>query len=240
MKRLFVSLCWLIGGGALVGVVFVAAFYFAMQRKLHATEVIVPELTGMTLEDAELRARPLDLHLHVTGERHDVRMASGRVVEQTPSHGAAVRRGRKIKLVMSLGGRVLRIPDLVGHAARAVALELPRQGLLPGDEARVPASDVAAGVVLAQVPTAGMPTVPGSRVHRLVSLGLPEPRWVMPDLRSRPRAEAEGWLAIAGFRRGAVRHVHRPGLTPGTVVGQLPLAGYPVRSKDIVELTVAD
>lgn len=240
MKRLLVTLGWLLGGGALLGTVFVAAFYFAMQRKLHVTEVIVPDLTGMTLEEAKLRALPLDLQLHVTGERHDVRTASGRVLEQTPSQGAAVRRGRKIKLVMSLGGRVLRVPELVGHASRAVALELPRLGLLPGDEARVPSSTAAAGVVLAQVPAAGMPAVPGSRVHRLVSLGRSEPRWVMPDLRSRPRAEAESWLAIAGFRRGTVRHVHRPGQAPGTVVGQLPLAGYPVGSKDIVELTVAD
>jgi beta-lactam-binding protein with PASTA domain len=61
----------------------------------------------------------------------------------------------------------------------------------------------------------------------------------MPDLTGLSREAAERWLAGAGFRRGAVRRVRMGARPAGTVVGQLPLAGYPVRSKEVVELSVA-
>ena len=95
-------------------------------------------------------------------------------------------------------------------------------------------------MVIAQVPAAGTRVVPNSRVHRLVSDGPRPATWIMPDLTGRTRDDAERWIKLCGFRRGAVRRVDEPGWTPGTVVAQLPLAGYPIRSKDIVELAVAE
>ena len=81
--------------------------------------------------------------------------------------------------------------------------------------------------------------MPNTRLHMLVSDGPPVVTWVMPDLTGLPLARAERWLDTARFRRGSVRRVRMSRRTPGTVVGQLPLAGYPVRSNEIVELTVA-
>jgi beta-lactam-binding protein with PASTA domain len=61
----------------------------------------------------------------------------------------------------------------------------------------------------------------------------------MPDLTGLRRSDAEKWITGSGFRRGAVRRVRMGGWPPGTVVGQLPLPGYPVRKRDVVELTIA-
>jgi len=110
---------------------------------------------------------------------------------------------------------------------------------MPGDEARIYDRDTPSGLVIAQVPPSETPAVPSTRVHRLVSDGPAPPTWVMPDLTGLSREAAERWLAGAGFRRGAVRRVRMGARPAGTVVGQLPLAGYPVRSKEVVELSVA-
>ena len=61
----------------------------------------------------------------------------------------------------------------------------------------------------------------------------------MPDLTGLSRTAAERWIRVCGFRIGAVRRVPSDSASPDTVVGQLPLAGYPVRSREIVELTLA-
>ena len=82
--------------------------------------------------------------------------------------------------------------------------------------------------------------MPSARVHRLVSDGPPDAAWVMPDLTGLSRARAERWISLSGFRRGALRRVRMNDRPAGTVVGQLPLAGYPIRSKGIVELAVAE
>ena len=105
-----------------------------------------------------------------------------------------------------------------------------------GEEVRATAS----GAVLAQVPPAKTPAVPNTRVHRLVSDGPPVATWVMPDLTGLSRGAAESWISASDFRRGAVRRVRMSGRRSGSVVGQLPLAGYPIRSRDVVELTVAE
>jgi beta-lactam-binding protein with PASTA domain len=62
----------------------------------------------------------------------------------------------------------------------------------------------------------------------------------MPDLTGKTRSEAEAWISLCGFRRGVVRRLSRAGLPRGTVVAQLPQAGYPIRAKDIVELAIAE
>jgi serine/threonine-protein kinase len=161
------------------------------------------------------------------------------VLQQMPPAGFSVRRGRKVKVVLSLGGKVLEVPDLIGHAARAVRIELRQEGFVPGDETRIPHRSALPGTVVAQVPPAHTPAVPNTRVHPLVSDGPAPPKWVMPDLSGLPRDRAESWISLAGFRRGAVRRVRMAGRAPGTVVGQLPLAGYPVVTNEVVELTVA-
>jgi serine/threonine-protein kinase len=237
LRRAAVGCAWLVSGVGLFLFVFAAAFYFAMRVEMRATEVRLPDLTGLTLEAASQKVQPLELVLLVADQRHDPAVPSGRVLQQSPPGGTSVRRGRKVKLVMSLGGRVLSVPNLVGQAARAVEIDLRQQGLVPGYEVRVPAA-AAAGTVLAQVPPADTPTVPNTRVHRLVSDGPAERVWVMPDLTGRSGPEAERWIERSGFRV-SLRRVTIAGRESGSVVGQLPLAGYPVRTNQIVELTVA-
>jgi serine/threonine-protein kinase len=240
LRRAALAVTWIFGGGALVAVVFVAAFCTAMRVERRSTEVMVPDLRTLTVPEAEHLVTPVGLVLQVVDQRHDPSLASGRVLEQMPQQGAAVRRGRKVKLVLSLGGKVLTVPDLIGHPAREVAIELRQGGFVAGDEARVSSYDLPAGRILAQVPPAETTAVPNSRVHRLVSDGPPEPAWIMPDLTGRPRAEVEAWLVTAGFRVGAVHRVGAAGRVRDTVVAQLPLAGYPIRSREIVELSLAD
>ena len=237
--RILTDILWVGGGLTLVGVAFVVSFFIAMRVEMSSTEVKVPDLTGMTLEAASREVAAQELVLQVVDQRNDPAIASGRILQQAPPAEVSVRRGRKIKLVMSLGGKVLNVPNLVGQAARTVEIELKQEGFVPGDEARIASAAVPTGAVIAQVPQPDTPAVPASRVHRLVSTGAEIPVWIMPDLIGLDRAGAEAWLSKNGFRRGAVRRVSMSGRRAGRVVGQLPLPGYPVRSNDVVDLTIA-
>jgi beta-lactam-binding protein with PASTA domain len=239
LRKCVIAGIWIFGGGALVLTVFGLSFYFAMRVEMSSTEVKVPDLSGLTLEGASQRVAPLELVLTVVEHRHDPAVPSDRVLQQVPQAGSSVRRGRKVKVVISLGEAVLQIPNLVGEAARTVGIGLERSGLTPGYEVRVHNGNIPAGTVLAQAPPADTPAVPNTRVHRLVSEGPVRTTWVMPDLRGWDRPHAETGLKKAGFRV-AVRRVRISGRTSGNVLGQLPLAGYPVRKSDIIELTVAD
>jgi beta-lactam-binding protein with PASTA domain len=237
-KRLPILGLWIFGGTALAGVIFVVSFQVAMRVEMRSSEVRIPDLQGFTLEQATSDTEALGLILDVVEKRNDPAIPSGSILQQSPLAGDAVRRGRKIKIVVSLGDRVLEVPDLVGHASRAVAIELRQIGFTPGYEVRIPSAHAAAGVVLSQVPPAGAPAVPNTRVHRLVSNGSVPAAWVMPDLSGLDRRSAESWAQRNGFRVTS-RSVSINGRSSGAVLGQSPLAGHRVRTNDIVELTVA-
>ena len=222
---------------AVAGAVALATFWLSFNAQRRASEVQVPELRGFSQSEAEVRAGRAGLVMEVVEERHDPATSRGQVLGQEPAPGSAVRRGRKVRVVLSLGGEVLKVPDLVGDGARTVAVRLEQEGFALGDEARAWSRSMPAGTVLAQVPSPGSPGVPGTRVHRLVSAGPPPARWVMPDLTGLARERAEAWIASSGFRLAPIVYVS--GSTPGTVVGQLPLPGHPVTSRGVVQLTVA-
>ncbi len=238
-KRNAIRVLWALGGASVLGLAFVLSFFAAMKGEMRSTEVVVPDLAGLTAEEAARISAIAGLVIEVIDRRFDPSIPSGRIQRQDPQAGTSVRSGRKIKLVLSLGGEVLTVPDLVGQGARAAEHEIARQGLALGSEARAYSSRWPAGQVIAQVPPIGMSAMSGIRVHRLVSEGPPQRRWVMPDLVGRSREVAETWTQLHGFRRGPVRLVDSPGRPPGTVVGQLPLSGHPVAARDVVELTVA-
>lgn len=237
-RRQLAPLLWWAGAAGLVALVFLVSFVVAFRVELRGDQIDVPDLQGKTFEEAAADAAPLGLNLQIVDERHDPATPSGRILVQDPPPGTDVKRGRKIKLIVSLGGKVMEVPDVVGHASRAVAIELRQAGFIAGDAVEVPA-DSEAGTILAQVPPAGTPAVPNTRVYRLVSAGPPDATWVMPDLIGRDVSAVEGKLRAAGFRL-AVRRVPDPTRPRGTIVGQLPRAGYPVRTSGVVEVTIAD
>jgi len=238
LRRVGVVAAWVAGGGLLAAVVFGFSFYLAVKVEMRSSEVVVPDLGGVGLEQAAEATDPLDLRLEIVDRRHDRVIASGRVLQQQPPAGSRVRRGRKLKLVLSLGDKILVVPDLVGKADRAVEIELRREGFVPGNAARVD-SAAPAGRILAQDPQPGSPGVPNTRVHRLVSVGPAQPVWVMPDVTGLPRKIVEAWVDRTGLRRAPPRSIRVGGRPAGTVVGQSPLAGYPLRPTSVVELTVA-
>ena len=159
-NRLVVVGLWIIGGAGLALFIFGLSFYLAMRVEMRSTEVRIPDLAGLTLQAASDQVAPLELVLHVVEQRHDPAIPSGRVLQQMPPANAAVRRGRKVKLILSLGGRVLEVPDLLGQASRAVEIELRQEGFIPGDEARIPATGAAPGRVSCCCPWAGCKTPP--------------------------------------------------------------------------------
>jgi serine/threonine-protein kinase len=239
-KRVSRAVLWVVGGGAVIGAVGLASFCVALRSVRRSILVDVPDWIGRGREEALAQAQTSGLVMEVAEMRHDPGVAVDRIVQQDPPPGVQVRHGRTIRVVVSLGGETLTVPTVTGQPTRQAELEMRRQGLTPGWEARVHDNLVPVGVVIDQAPAGGTLSVSGERVHRLVSDGPRVPRWVMPDLAGLTLRDAQEWITLCGFRGGAVRRVPADGRRSGTIVGQLPLSGYPVARRDVVELTVAD
>jgi len=226
--------------GALLAAVFVGAVWFGFRRAIVGRSVAVPDLTGKTPEEAFRAAYALGLRVEEQSNRarHDERVPVGRVLLQQPEAGSLAKPAQTVRVVLSLGPRELRVPELSGLAPRAAALKLARESLELGPASWYRDPTAAAGIS-AQEPEADTPAVKGEAVRVLTSRGAPDARIVMPDFVGRDAQTVKARLEKFGFRVGSARFEAYDGVRANTVLKQFPPAGYPLSSREVVSLTVS-
>ncbi len=226
--------------GTLLAVVFVGAVWFGFRRAIVGRSVTVPDLTGKTPEEAVEKARAVGLVLEPQAgrARYDDRIPLGRVLLQQPEAGSLAKPFQAVRVVLSLGARQLRVPELSGLAPRAAALKLSRESLELGPVSwyRDPAAPQG---IVAQDPDAETPAAKGEPVRVLMSRGAPDARIVMPDFVGKDAQAARERLEKFGFRVGSARYEAYEGVRANTVLKQFPPAGYPLSNREVVSLTVS-
>lgn len=226
--------------GALLAAVFVGAVWFGFRRAIVGRSVAVPELSGKTPEDARRIVHGVGLNLEEQQKRarYDDRIPAGRVLLQQPEAGSLAKPAQIVRVVLSLGPRALRVPDLTGLAPRAAALKLSRESLELGAASWLREPGLADGIV-AQDPEPEIPAGKGEAVRVLTNRGAPESRIVMPDLVGRDAEAARARLEKFGFKVGSARFEAYEGVRPNTVLKQFPPAGYPLSNREVISLTVS-
>ncbi len=215
--------------GAVAGLAVVAfvtgLFLFnnvVMPRLVHRiNEQRVPDLTNLTLHQAEQVLRGRQLALVRAGERSDPTVPSGFIVSQDPPAETPFRGHRRVSVIVSLGEEFSSVPELFGESVRTAAYLLSRSGLRLGGITHAPSEDVGEGLIAATDPPAEVVLPRNTPVALMVSTGGVEESFVMPDLLGREIGGARRRLEAYGFR------VFTPPAAPsiGTIVYQDPSPG---------------
>jgi len=110
--------------GAL-GATFFLFFGIAMRVALRSREGEVPPLGGLTVNQATDTLAALGLGLRVDDNRRvDAKVPLGHVMQQDPGAGMRARRQRTIRVWVSSGPRVTKVPALVGQSERTAQMRL--------------------------------------------------------------------------------------------------------------------
>jgi len=238
VRRGVVLLAWVGGFVGLLVVVGALSAYMTVRRSVSGRDVEVPDLSGLTAEDASALLKKSGLIFEEAAQRNDETVEVGRILAQDPPPGTAIKPERKVKVVVSLGNKVNSIPELRGGAARKAQITLQQQGMKLGDQVYVYSRRVEENMVIAQDPLPESAGLRDAKVALLVSRGTPPRAYVMPDLKGRGENEVLAFLARAGVRVAPVRREPADAVT-GTVTAQDPEPGFPVRGGDLVTLTIA-
>ena len=224
----------------LVLAVFAVSAYVGFTQWVRRGVTTVPELAGLTEEDASRLLADLGLALRpAEAGRWSESVPVGRVLESRPRAGSFVKRGAAIETVFSLGLRRVTVPELTGKAVPAAQLVLRGEGLEPGASLSVIATNGAPGTVVGQDPPAGSTVAAGVAVDLLVAAEGAGARYVMPDLVYRRYEDVRHSLQAGGFRFGSVTFEPYEGVAEGTILRQQPLPGHPLRRSDAISLVVA-
>ncbi len=171
-------------------------------------------------------------------EANDDTVPQGSVVSLTPDEGARIRRDGTVKLVVSLGIRMVTVPDGLVGLQQADA------------EAALTAADVTAGPVDQEwsdtVPTGevmdvshdGGTSVPHTTKVTLTVSGGPAPATVTQQV-GRDRADAQAALEDLGFAVAFTDDEASETVPAGRVIRQTPESGTQAHRLDTVTLTVS-
>ena len=151
------------GGIVLVAVLVSAAYLLLGAITKHNQEITVPDLTGMSVEEAGRLLASEKMRLNIVDSVYVKRMGRGLVYRQNPKAGSKVKEGRCIHLTINAkNSKKVRMPNLVGYSLRQAKAELLSKGLVLGRLVYRP--DLATDNVLKQM-LGGMEVLPGTEVE---------------------------------------------------------------------------
>ncbi len=230
----------LVSLGAACAVGLALSNYLIVPQLIHRNaEVRVPDLRERTLSQARQTAAGAGLEVEVVRSEAHARQPVGNVVDQHPSPGQPVRKGRAVGLVLSSGPPSGAVPDLDGLNVQQAAATLQRGGFRAGRTLRARGLAGAPSTVVLQYPAAGTESRKGVTVDVVMADQAVAPAFLMPDLKGRTLSTARGAIEASGCVLAPLRHVRDSRTPPQTILRQSPEPGTRILRGEIVELVVA-
>jgi beta-lactam-binding protein with PASTA domain len=131
-------------------VLIIGAMAFLHFFTKHNQELVVPDFSNLTVEEAESLASSSHMRVEVTDSVFVKRMKKGAVYRQNPRAGSMVKEGRRVILTINaLNAKKVTMPNLIGYSMRQAMAELQSRGLVLGKLIYV--DDIATNNVLRQL-----------------------------------------------------------------------------------------
>lgn len=214
---------------------------YVLWPALFPAETTVPDLYGLTTDEAYDLLRERGLEMKIEGRRDSDKLEEGRILSQDPGANSTVRQGRVVQVVVSSGPTLSKIPLVVNKPIRDARIELQNAGFEPlaDPDDYIYHETIPKDIVIDLEPAAGSLQPQRTQVRLTVSKG-PEPKQIiMPDLRGMTKTEALEAIQAANLLPGPVHEEESTDYVSGQVIEQNPAANSPVMEGTEVTLTVS-
>ncbi|MGW3641786.1 Stk1 family PASTA domain-containing Ser/Thr kinase [Streptomyces sp. NPDC005131] len=196
----------------------------------------VPSLLGQTEKAARQRLSDSGLELKGVDRAYSDNVDRGKVISSDPKSGARIRGNGSVKIVVSRGPEIVKVPDVQGAGLAEARRALKKVGLVPGMVTKDFSEDIGQGQVIRTDPGAGSERHPDSAVALVVSKGSPVD---VPDLTGLSVQEATDALDEEGLKAEVLPGRVNSPEAAGDVARQSPGGGTPAAEGDTITLTVS-
>lgn len=217
-------------------------FYKVLPSVTNKGEVVtVPDLNGMTFEEAKKFLETRELGYEVTDSAYNSESAPLTVLEQFPRPLSKVKIERKINLKLNArNAPLIIVPDLTGSTFDFAQKQLKTLDIRIGSVKYRP--DIAINSILemslkgTKIQT-GQRIPKGSRIDLLIGSSTDKP-FPLPDFSGMEYDEVEVYLLGLNLKIGEIHNVPDDNSGLNTIQKQIPLPGDSVKHFDTVELWV--
>jgi eukaryotic-like serine/threonine-protein kinase len=215
---------------AVIGALLIGRFVFGGPA---VTQVQVPNLDGLTIEQATSALQEYDLRLGAqTPEISDRPVDT--IIAQQPAAGESLEQGQSVNVTVSSGLEQATVPQLVALTSVESARIALEDASLQLGTVKEKNSQQPAGYVLAQDPEEGTQVDAGTAIDITVSSGLVK----VPKVVGVSEAQARSDLAQVGFDVQVVE-IEDGSVPGGTVLAQSPQGGELLPRGSVVTITVS-
>ncbi len=214
--------------GLILGLIVVSGVIYSLLVGTKPNEVIVPDVTGMKLSQAQQILAERNLKLRVVRWEFSKEVPPEHIIRmESPEPNQKVLEGREVLVVASQGEAKVTVPDLSGQPIQDALSTIKSAKLRLGQRVDTYSETVPAGYVIGQQPPPGVDVPEETPINIIVSKGPPPPEpeidWTKlpPDARVAKIAVAIGGTEIRQIvqiivsdskgEREVYRGVHVPG-----------------------------
>jgi len=237
-SRMRTSLIYLVSIVAGFSLAWLIVAFVVFPTGVVPRDVKVPNLNGLTYEEAVQRLAQAGFKAEKGEQRYDNSAPKLTVLEQSPEPGAREGVGSTVTLVVSAGQRIVTVPTVTGMTRIEAQVLLEKDGFTIGDVGEAN-SDTPPGTVVSTSPAAGAQVSVPSTVSLVLSRGPSAATLQMPGLAGRDLESARLVLPQLGVRDVQITYDPFATAPQGTVVGQTPVAGATILPGAAVQLRVA-
>uniref|UniRef100_A0A7C5V0Y1 non-specific serine/threonine protein kinase n=1 Tax=Caldicellulosiruptor owensensis TaxID=55205 RepID=A0A7C5V0Y1_9FIRM len=224
--------------GILTALIIVAIgwfiFYNAIGKSLtyQENDITMPDLVGFSIDDAKVKLD--ELGLKYTVEEQNDQAEKGTVINQDPAAGIKVKKDTTVKLTVSKGPEMVKVPDVIGLNIKDAQIELDNSGL--SVEIKRDYSDKPVDTVVEQQPSANQLIEKNGTVILTVSLGPKIEKVVVPDVTGMNIVDAKDVLQKNGLNVGNITYKEVTDKESDIVISQSPSYGQQVVKGSNVDL----
>lgn len=220
-KRFYFITGGIISALILIGLLF---DYIIMPEYTNFNEgVTVPDVTKVSLEEAEETLGQYGLRHEVLERRSNTAYPANYIIDQDPSALQIVKPDRKVYLTVNTEVQPTAVvPEVVDLSLRNARIQIENYGFTVGTTSYE--SSRFRNTVLRQSLAPGDTVERGAVINLVVSDGLGERQVPVPDITGISYAEAQQKLRESGFRIGEVRYEPTRDVAPNTVISFSPNA----------------
>lgn len=140
----------LLAAFVVIVLLIVGAVVFLNVVTKHNQELVVPDLSNLSVEEADSVLKQAMMRIDVTDSVFVRRMKRGAVYRQNPVPGSKVKSGRRISVTINaVNPKEITMPNLIGYSTRQAKVEILSRGLVLGKLIYV--QDMATNNVLRQI-----------------------------------------------------------------------------------------
>jgi len=202
-------------------------------------EFPLPDFNGQRLVEAQISLDNLDLNYVIASEEYSPGKPHGIILNQYPIPGTKVKPGRDIKFVVSLGQKLVPIPNVAGKSVRQAMLELESAGLRLGEIAWAFSDTIPEKVVVFSYPAAESEIPLGSHVNLMVNRGRASTFTYMPNAVGLTLDEAVKRIEDKSLKVGIVSYRINENYLPETVLEQSEPEGTELDVSTEIDLVVS-